>query len=172
MSKYKDEIKTIEEAKAFHATAKQLIENTSGTYGGVAKAFNITTDMLRQRVIDACNILNENGGYENLEFKKSLKKEKTLEVAIMPTREEDGSVSLTIQKELVKYLSLEEGEEALLLKVNNQESEEYKPSIELIDLEAFIRNQERKRASSKRSKVNKKLEKEKKKLQKNNVVSV
>ncbi len=125
-------------------------------------------------MIETYNILNSNGGFDSLEFKKGVKKEKSIEEAIIATKQEDGSRSLKIPKDLVKYLSFEneEEEEILMLKVNNQESEEYKPSIELIDLEAFIRNQERKRASSKRSKVNKKLEKEKEKLQKNNVVSV
>ncbi len=171
MAKYKDKIKTMEEAKAFHATVKELIKNTSGTYGSVAKIFTISSDMLRQRELETYKILSRNGGSDPLEFKESIKKEKSPETVIIPTEEKEGSITLTIPKDYVKYLSYTslEKNDVLILKVNNQTSIKYHPSIELIGSNASIENRKEKKHSSKISKIKKK---ERENLQKNNVVSV
>ena len=158
MSIYKNMIENVEQAKNFYTTIKGLIENTSGTESHVSKVLNISTGILWKRLSETYSVLGQNGGFEPLKFKNGKRNEKSPEESTMPTRGEKGELGVVIPQHLVKYLSLEEGE-ALMIKVVNQESEKYKPSLELIGLKAFIRNQERKLATSNISKKNNKKQK-------------
>lgn len=165
MTNYKKKLVNQTDAENFLTNVKALIKSTSGTYSSVANKLNINSGILQKREIEAYKILNQNGGFEPLEFQEGVKKEKSIEENITPKIEEDGSLILTIPKHLVQYLSLGDKEEILKLKVKNQDSDKgYKPSIELTGYKAFADNQAQKKNASI-------LSKERKKLQKNNGVS-